>query len=169
VNHPSKTLPSAQERPERVRLSCQFERPTAIAREIAALSKRHHAEGGTKYEPYSPDWERYHQLDRMGLLAAWTARPIGGHALAGYVIWIVSPGIHCTETLIADAKLFYLAPEWRDGLTGYKFLKSAIEAIRAAANPGIIRMETNDLYEGGRVGALIRRLGGKQVGSVFHL
>ena len=105
----------------------------------------------------------------MGLCIAWTARPIGGKSLVGYVIWIVGPGLHCLDTIIAEAKLFYLAPEWRDGLTGYKFLKSAIEAIRLERNPNIIRMETNDLYEGGRVGALIRRLGGKQVGSVFHL
>ena len=162
----SSPRPSDLARPE-VRLRCQFERFAAIARELAVLSSRQHAEVGEGYEPYAPDWEQYFSLDRAGACAVWTARTIDMGGLAGYVIWVTTRGLHCVETIIAEAKLFYLAPEHREGMTGYKMLKSSIEAIKAAAKPDIIRVETNALYESGRVGGLLSRLGMQKIGEIY--
>ena len=157
--------PSGQE-PLRVRLKCRWEPFSKVADEARSLFTRQQAEIGEDYEPLDPDWDFYYAYERAGSCAVWTARTMEG-VLAGYVVWITSRGRHAVETIFAEADLLYLAPEWREGLTGYKFLKSAIAAIRKEG-PDIIRVETNDLFEDGRVGVLLKRLGFRRVGTVWR-
>jgi hypothetical protein len=151
---------------DHARLKVGWERFSAIAPELRVLSARQQAEVGVDYEPYDPDWDRYFALDRAGSCAVWTARSLTG-VLAGYIIWLTTRGLHNVSTTFAVADLLYLAPEWREGLTGYKLLKTGIAAAQAT-NPDLIRVETNDLYEHGRVGVLLKRLKFRRIGSVWQ-
>ena len=157
--------PSDQERPESVKLKVGFERLSAIAHEMRYLAGRQQAEVGGNYLPYAPDWDTYLAYERAGSCNAWTARTIESKVLVGYVIWITTRGLHSVDTIFASADLVYLAPEWRDGMTGYKLLKSAVAAI--SPKVGIVKVETNDLYEGGRMGVLLKRLGFERIGSIY--
>lgn len=120
---------------------------------------------GENYEPFNPDFDAYLAYERAGSCAVWTARTIDSNVLAGYIVWTTTRGLHSVDTIFANANLVYLAPEWREGLTGYKLLKSGIAAVAPRVN--IIKIETNDLYEGGRMGVLLKRLGFRRVGSVY--
>ena len=157
---------SAREPRERARLKVQWETLPAIMHEMRYLGARHQAEAGD-YEPFSPDWETYYAYARSGSAAAWTARTIDSNVLVGYIIWISTRGLHCVETIFATADLVYLAPEWREGMTGYKLLKSGIAAVKVRG-ADLIKVETNDLYEGGRMGVLLKRLGFRRIGSVWQ-
>ena len=142
-------------------LTFQWERLPPIASELIALAKRNQAETPLG-EPFDPDFDRYYALDRSGACAAWTAR--SGGALVGYVIWIWSRGLHSRCTTFADADPIYLAPEWRDGMTGLKFIRSSIAAVRELVNPTYVRIE-----EPGHLGILMRRLRARQIGTVWRL
>ena len=65
----------------------------------------------------------------------------------------------------ASADVVYLSPDYREGMTGYKLIKSGVAAIRPKCN--IVKVETNDLYEGGRMGVLLKRLGFERIGSIY--
>lgn len=132
------------------------------------LVGRQQAEVGGNYEPFSPDWDAYLAYERAGSAIVWTARTIEKQVLVGYVLWITMRGLHSVETTFANADLVYLVPEWREGRTGYNFLKSAVQAITLRGRPDIIRIETNDLYEDGRMGVLLERLKFKRIGSVYE-
>jgi len=148
------------------RLKVGWESLSAIANEMRFLAVRQQAEVGEDFEPFSPDWDTYFAYARAGSAAAWTARTIDSKVLVGYIIWLTTRGLHCVETTFANADLVYLAPEWREGLTGYKLLKSGIAAVRPRVD--IVRVETNDLYENGRMGVLLKRLGFRRIGSVWQ-
>ena len=163
---PDPSLPSQLRPSGRVQLSCQWERFSVISAEIRPMMERQQAEVGKDYEPYDPDWDRYFAFDRAGSLRIWTARTIEGF-LVGYVFWLLLRSLHASSTRFATADLIYLAPEWREGLLGYRFLRSAISAV-SELKPDIIRVETNDLYEDGRLGLLLRRLKFRRIGSVYQ-
>ena len=150
----------------RARLKVGWERLPGIVKEIRYLSARQQAEVGEGFEPYDPDWGKYFAFDAAGSLAIWTARTIEGNVLVGFVVWILTRGLHCSETVFANADLVYLSPDYREGLTGYKLIKSAVAAVRPHAD--LVRVETNDLYEQGRMGVLLKRLGFRRVGSVYQ-
>ena len=149
----------------RARLELGWERLSDIAHELRYLGDRQHKEVGENYLPYSPDYDTYLAYERAGSCIVWTARTIESKVLVGYVIWLTSRGLHSVETIFASADLVYLAPEWREGMTGYKFIKSAVAAIRPKVD--IVKVETNDLYEDGRMGLLLERLGFERIGSIY--
>lgn len=159
-------LPKSDPPPsDRVRLKVGWERFSDILPEIRHLVARQHEEVGRDYLPFAPDWDRYFALERAGSLSIWTARTLESGVLVGYVVWIFLRGLHSVESIFADADLVYLAPDYRDGMTGYKLVKSAVAAVKPRSN--IVRVETNDLYEGGRMGVLLKRLGFQRIGSVY--
>jgi hypothetical protein len=106
-------------------------------------------------------------MERAGSCGVWTARPIPEGTLAGYIIWLTFRGLHNIDTIFASADLIYMSPEWRDGLRGYKFLKSGVEAVKLR-NPNIIHVETNFLYKQGGLGLLLKRLGFRKIGEVYE-
>ena len=151
---------------ERPKLACRWEQPSAIAHEILVLARAQQAEIGEGYEPFDPNWEAWLSYERAGSLAVWTARTMGG-VLVGYVLWMKTRGLNCASTVFAEARVIYLLPEWRDGMTGYKLLRSAIEAVRTQG-VDLIRVETNAFYENDRIGILLKRLRLTRVGSVWR-
>lgn len=148
-------------------LKVGWEKFSDIVRELRYLSARQQAEMGDKFEPgYDPDWEAYFARERMGDLVVWTARTVPTNVLVGYIIWQTWRGLHNRATRFANADVVYLAPEYREGMTGYKFLKTGIAFIRPMVD--IVRVETNDLYEQGRMGIPLKRLGFRRIGSVYE-
>ena len=150
-----------------VQLECRWERFQDVANELLILSRLQQEEVGENYQPYNPDWSRYFAMDRAGSCGVWTARPLNHGSLVGYIIWLTFRGLHCVDTIFASADLIYMSPEWRDGLRGYKFLKSGIAAV-AAQKPGIIHVETNLMYKQGGMGLLLQRLGFRKIGEVYE-
>ena len=137
-----------------------------IANEILVLAKAQQAEVGEDYEPFDPHWDQWLVYERAGSLAVWTARTFSG-VLVGYVLWLKTRGLNSVSTIFAEARLIYLLPEWREGMTGYKFVKSAIAAV-STQGVNLIRVETNALYENDRLGLLLKRLKFTRVGSVWR-
>ena len=169
VSPPSSRRPSGRARPEIV---CKWEKFSLIVREIGALVQRQFAEVGVEREaiPLDPDWSRYFEYERAGILHIWGARANG--VLVGYVVCFVCPGMHHMSTLHAYADLFWLAPEWRDGSTGWRFLKSVEKPLKALGVK-VLRFNTNDTHRPdaqGRsmVSALLVRNGFSRVETVHQ-
>ena len=158
--------PLGRERRDRPPLKVGWERFSAVARELSFLSARQQAEVGEDFEPYAPDWDTYFSYDRAGSCAVWTARTVPNGVLVGYIIWLTTRGLHCADTTFANADLVYLAPDYREGLTGYKLLRGGIAAIKPHVD--LVRIETNLLYEQGRMGILLKRLGFRHIGEVWQ-
>ena len=164
----SKTRPSALARPE-----FKWEPFEEVLDELWPLLKRHYAEIGRHYEgaPLDPDFDRYFEYARAGLLRVWTARAPNG-ALIGYIGCLVIHGLHAQSVLRCYADVIWLEPEWRDGLLGYRFIRSCLVALKEIGVK-VARWETNDMFEPGedgvsRVSALLRRLRFAQIGTVFQ-
>jgi hypothetical protein len=72
--------------------------------------------------PLNPDWDRGIALERSGQLAAYTARDAGNY-LQGYAVFIVGPHVHYRDCMLANADLFYLNPDYRQGTAAVRFLR----------------------------------------------
>ena len=143
-----------------------------MVRELAPLLARQQEEVGRAYQDFDPDWGRYFEYERAGILRLWIARDENG-VLVGYVIGSVIHGLHAASTVHHYADLFWLAPEWRDGLLGLRLLRSAAEAVRELG-VRVLRWEVNDTFmpdENGRsrVAKLLERIGFVQVGTVMQM
>ena len=141
-NPPSNSQRSARARPDVV---CGWEPFSSIAHELWPLAQRQFHEVGVERDavPLDPDWNRYFEYERAGILHSWTARANG--VLVGYVVCLVAPGLHHKATLHAYADLFYMPPEWREGARGRRFLKS-VETPLKTLGVKVLRFNTNDLY-----------------------
>ena len=142
-----------------------------MVHELAPLLARQQEEVGTTYQDFDPDWDRYFEYERAGILRLWIARDEHG-VIVGYVVGLVVHGLHAASTKHCYADLFWLAPEWRDGLLGLRFLRSAAEAFRGLGVQ-VLRWETNDTFEAdangrSRVARLLERIGFTQVGTVMQ-
>lgn len=71
----------------------------------------------------NPDMEKYQRIKDNVLLV--TARSDG--RLIGYFLWLMFNHAHYKDVLVAEEDLHYLLPEYRRGLTGYKFIKIACQ------------------------------------------
>lgn len=102
----------------------RFARESArtVIPDIAALMRRHWTEVG-HYEdmPIDPDFERYQQLESVGVLRVYTAR--ARQELVGYATYLVALGLHYRTVMMGQEATVYLAPEYRKGLTGMRFMK----------------------------------------------
>ena len=106
-------------------------RDILAAPNIRDMLDEHWAELGVTKEddcPLDPDFERFIQLDDLGLLRVWAARD--GKTLAGYLAWFIQPHIHYRSTLHAVEDLYLLSAPYRQGLNGYRFFTTAIDALR---------------------------------------
>lgn len=150
---------------DRVQLKCQWEPPSSVAKEVMSLSERWAAELGHK--KFDPDWDRIFWLERMNSINIWTARTPTG-ALAGYLVVTILKNLFTSERY-SRIEAGYLAPEWREGLRGFRYIKSLVTQIKGSN----IEWETNDLFEPdergrARLAKLLERLGFKQVGTVMR-
>ena len=111
--------------------------------------------------PLEPDWHTYRLLERAGLLDITTARDHG--RLVGYACYIVAPNLHYQSLTVAEADIFFLRPEYRQGWTGFRLLQAAERHLVAAGASRILNRFKTDHD----LGPLFRRLGYRPIEHVY--
>ena len=169
ANLPKSPRPSAPVRPEIV---FAWEPFSLVFRESFPLLRRLYEELGSNREiaPLDPDWKRYFEYERAGMLRVWTARANG--VLVGFANCLVTNSLLCETTLCGYVEHYYILPEWRMGSAGRDILRTVAAAL-AALGARIVQVQTNDAYEPdehgrSRVGALLRRDGFSPIGTVYE-
>lgn len=164
---PATNRPSSRRPSDREALKFQWETFSAIAEEMLPLLRRRETPA---HWPLEPDWDRWFEYERVGMLKIWTAR--SETALVGYVVCLVAKGLNSVNVTLGLGYLFWLAPEWRHGFVGLQFLRSAERAL-AELGVQVLRFNTDDIYEPdphgrSRVGMLFRRAGYRAVETVYE-
>lgn len=141
------------------KLRFQWERFAKIVRELLPLWQRHWKEIAIDRDtiPLEPDFDSYYRLDNDRLLHILTARTHDGE-LVGYSFNIVGPHLHYQSTRTGHTDMFWLAPEHRRGLCGYKLLKYTMAGLKRRG----VKLHTINFklgFQDGRVGRLLKRLG----------
>lgn len=108
-----------------------------------------------------PDYAQYEWLCNNGMLHIVTVRCDG--ILIGYHVSFVKPQIHRRTTLTAHSDIFYIKPEHRKGMVGYKLFAYVEETLR--------RKGVKWIYTGVKlakdVGPLLERQGHKENERMF--
>lgn len=103
-------------------------------------------------------------LDTMGYMRITTARCNG--RMFGYLMTLITPSLVTAGQTVAVNTAFFADPS-APGV-GLKLQRAALSALR---DEGIneVMWETNTVGSAGRIGAMYRRLGAEEKGSVFRL
>jgi GNAT superfamily N-acetyltransferase len=99
------------------------ERLHEVAGEADALLRLHYEELTLNKDrvKLDPMWQRYAELERLGVLHVYTARD--GSELVGYAAFFVQPHLHYADLSAAINDVLFLHPDHRQGMTGIRFLK----------------------------------------------
>lgn len=101
-----------------------------------------------------PDFEAYDRMEQAGKLWVMTARKDG--ALVGYIVMFLANDLHYRNLLRATEDIHFILPEHRKGLTGYRMLALARDAMKAkGAHTITFRTKAENSH-----GVLLERLGG---------
>ena len=137
-------------------ITYQAERIDKVRNEIGPMLHAHYLEIATDREVKTLDinWGRYYELERINCLHIMTARdfddgmlstePLGaimtndpnvierGYRgnLIGYFVSFVMSHLHYQQTTYAMNDIFYVSPEHRRGLVGYKLMKKAAHDLK---------------------------------------
>jgi len=111
--------------------------------------------------PLEPDWERYRQLERAGVLNLTTARDDG--ELVGYALYIVAANLHYRGLVVADSDVFFLDRRYRRGSAGLRLLQAAEDNLVAAGVGRIV----NRVKIHHDVGPIFLRLGFTPIERVY--
>lgn len=141
-----------------------WERFHQIAHELPPLFMEHWKEASLEKDPLDPDWDRYYQWDVQGVLRILTVR-IPSSQLVGYLFLLVSTHLDHKTIQYAQAEKFWLDPIYRQGWTGVKLFKEAIQActtwgVKELAVPVELHMMD------GRLEKLLKRLGFRPVETI---
>lgn len=111
--------------------------------------------------PLNPDIDTFRLLEEAGLLLIVTARD--GGKMVGYHVSIVRPHLHYKQSLTAYADMYFIHPDYRQGMTGVRLFKFLEQELRER---GVDR-----IYQGTKVhkdmGRLFERLGYKETERLF--
>ena len=111
-------------------ISYQIEPLDFVKSDILSLIEFHYEETAQfkTVQKLDPDWEAYAALERTGRLWTMTVRDRG--ILVGYIVMIVGRALHYKSIVMASEDIHYLLPEYRKGLTGYRLLAKAKQAMK---------------------------------------
>ncbi len=112
--------------------------------------------------PLNPRWDMYRFLDDNDTLFVYTVRSDGD--LVGYFIAVIVEHNYYQDVWVAEADAFYLYPDYREGLNGYKFLKEVVEELKKRVD--IIFLSVNIQRD---LSKLLNRLGFNLVEYKFAL
>ena len=116
--------------------------------------------------PLDPDYQRYVELNDVGLFRVWAGRD--GGTLVAYLAFFIQPHLHYRQTLTAVEDLFMLAPTHRKGMTGIKMFTSAFEALKDLGVRRLIcHSKTAFQAERGGLSRLFERLGFEQTDLIW--
>ena len=158
---------SLQARPVDAAPKFAWERFSKLARELLPLWQRHWEEIALDQDdiPLAPDFDSYYRLDTERLLHILTVRAQGD--LVGYSFSIVGSHLHYVTTKTGHTELFWLAPEYRHGWTGFKLIKYTMRGLKQRG----VKLHTVNFklgFQSGRVGRLFKRLGYKPTDIVMR-
>lgn len=98
--------------------------------EMQHLLKLHYQELSRKRRPLEPAYWVYLQLQDMGKLVMVTVRN-DSNVLVGYHIMVLQSNMHY-DSFDALSDVLFLAPEYRDGVTGGRLIVASREAVTDA-------------------------------------
>ncbi len=78
----------------------------------------------------APSIEFYRGQEEGGVLRAYTIRTEDSNELVGYCVYFVRPNPHYSGSLQAAQDVLFLAPEYRKGMVGAKFIKWCDERLK---------------------------------------
>lgn len=112
--------------------------------------------------PLDTDWDRYLSQERAGMWRAFSAR-LDGRPI-GYICWWIDHHIRYQTTIYATADVFFILPQHRAGMVGYKLFS---ESLKALPKPCKVLINEKLHFQDGRVGKLLERLGMKPIEVVY--
>jgi GNAT superfamily N-acetyltransferase len=108
-----------------------------------------------------PDVETFQMLEDVGQLVIVTVRNDG--QLVGYHVSLVRPHLHYKSSLTAYVDMYFLHPDYRGGMAGYKMFKFVEKVLK---DRGVDR-----IYSGTKLhkdmGKLFERLGYNETERLF--
>jgi len=111
--------------------------------------------------PLNPDVDTFRLLEDAGLLLIVTARD--SEKMVGYHVSIVRPHLHYKHSLSAYADMYFIHPDYRQGMTGVRLFKYLEEQLR---EKGVERVfQSTKLHKD--VGKLFERLGYKETERLY--
>ena len=122
--------------------SFQLEPVDGVWDEALPLVSRNHAESGAMpAEDFDPSREAYSNLERLGILKAFTSRDQAS-VLIGYAVFIISPGhLHYPRVCWAMQDVLYVDPASRGPMT-FRFMKWQDERLRDHGVHAVYRHNT---------------------------
>jgi len=96
----------------------------------------------------NPDFNKYIELDNLGMLHVVTARREQDLKLIGYFISVIMPPLHHKDHLFAVSDIIYIAPEYRGKLLGLKLIKYTEKKLKEKGVSVLnITMKTHASFE----------------------
>jgi GNAT superfamily N-acetyltransferase len=111
--------------------------------------------------PLNPLWNIYEKLEETGNLKIITARQ--DEKLVGYAAYVISPSLHDSSEIIADADVFWLDPNHRKGMAGMRLFKHAEKVLKSY---GVTRI-LNKVKIHFDVGKVFERMGYDPIERVY--
>lgn len=136
-----------------------------FAEEAEALFLAHYDEIADHKLELNYSVAHYEQMASAKCLIIHAAREEGTEELVGYHIFKVYRHPRYQATIVAQSDIFFLRPDKRQGLAGYKFLKHSIEVLRRAGVNRVM-LHTKPHLDFGK---LIERLGGKMFETTYAI
>lgn len=135
-----------------------------LAEGVEELTRQHWEEIALDKEqvPLDTNWREYLQLEATGRWRAFAARKNG--KLIGYITWWIGKHVRYRGTTYCEADVFFILPEHRNGLVGYRLFS---EALKALPKPCKVLINEKIGFKDGRVGKLLERLGMKPIEVVY--
>jgi hypothetical protein len=110
-----------------------------------------------------PDYAKYDDLANKNMLEVHTIRNDG--KLVGYSLWFISQHIHYKNSLTVNSDILFISPEFRQGITGVKFIKWSTEKIKER-NPQRIMFHVKDAVD---YSPILKRMGAKHFESIYTI
>ena len=131
---------------------------------VEELTVRHWHEIALDKEqvPLATDWAKYQALEDTGAWRAFAARRDG--KIIGYITYFIDFHVRYKTTRYVEADVFFIVPEERKGMVGYRLFS---EFMKALPKPCKLLINEKLTFKDGRVGKLLERLGMKPIEVVY--
>jgi GNAT superfamily N-acetyltransferase len=141
----------------------QREKLRDVKDEVEPLLMRHWHEIALNKDtvPLDPDWDGYFAAEDAGIICAITARDEG--TLVGYMNFVLSRNLHYRSLFVADGDIFWLAPEYRKGMTGLRMIRFAEDLLKTLGVNKIV----NKVKLHFDIGVLFERLGYAPIERIY--
>jgi GNAT superfamily N-acetyltransferase len=112
-------------------ISYQVEAVTNLIEEIKPLLQSHYEEIARHKDKIklNPDYDKYIELDRIGLVHVVTARDEG--SLVGYFISFVISHLHYKDHIMSTNDILYISPSHRKGTTALKLIRFTESTLKS--------------------------------------